>query len=98
MHRHPNRNVFLDQVPVCSAKVHHITRNAHPFEWGRQSPGAAHLAFALLLEVVPEQQAKELRFVFAAEVIAKLPNNKEPLSLSRREIMDWVAKKQHNNR
>lgn len=95
MPKHTNHKVFLDQVPICSTKVHHITRTTHPFEWGRQSPGAAQLALALLLEVVPEQQAKSLRFVFAAEVIAKLPHHKEPLSLSRHEIMEWVAKKQN---
>lgn len=95
MHKQPNCRVFLDQVPVCSTKAHHITRTTHPFEWGRQSPGAAQLALALLLEVVPEQQAKAMRFVFAAEVIAKLPHHKEPLSISRHEIMEWIAKKQN---
>lgn len=60
------------------------------FDWGAQTPGAAHVALALLREVVTEQQARQLQFVFAAEIIANLPRDRSPLSLASRFVEAWA--------
>ncbi len=57
---------------------------------------AALLALALLLEVVPLERAQNLQYAFANEVIEQLPKGRSPLSLSRKEILAWVLRK--NNR
>ena len=49
------------------------------------------LALALLLDVIPNQQALTLHRRFAGEVIARLPQGRSPLFLSRQEIMAWIT-------
>lgn len=88
---HTSGEVLLDGKDVSyesSATIHRHSLDG--FDWGRQTAGAAQLALALLAEVVKPQEALELRFQFAAEVIARLPKERSALSLSRLEILSWV--------
>ncbi len=85
--------VYLDGKIVNyeeSAKLH--LHSCEGFDWGTQSPGAAQLALALLLEVVSPAEALDLRFRFAAEVVARLPKGRSALCLSRQEVLSWVSR------
>lgn len=87
----PN-SVYLDDCPVENVHASSIQKHASRFEWGVKSPGAAQLAFALLLEVVSPAEALTLRFRFAAEVISAIPKGVSPLCLSRQEIHEWARR------
>lgn len=87
------KDVLLDGKVLCYEPSSAIHRHSlEGFEWGVQSAGAAQLALALLVEVVKPQEALDLRFRFAAEVIAQLPKERNALSLSSQEIITWVRK------
>jgi len=57
-----------------------------PFEWGKESPGATHLAEALLTDCVGASAAKLLAQEFASSKLAKLPT---PWEFTCAEIKKW---------
>jgi hypothetical protein len=83
--------VYLDGQVLGYKNSAQIQRHSIGFGWGKQSPGAAQLALALLAEVVTPKEALDLHFRFTAEVIARLPEGRPALCLSRQEIVSWVV-------
>lgn len=84
------RTVLLDGKPLDPTPAQKIARYTREFEWGTHSSGAALLALALLLHVMPEQDALRLRFMYAAEVIINLPAYSNTLEIRKTDIETWL--------
>jgi len=99
MHNHNNtRIVLLDGKPLDPSPAQQIARYTRDFEWGTHSSGAALLSLALLLHVVPEQEAIRLRFQYAAEVISNLPAHNDTLNVRKLDIEAWLLVRAHIGR
>lgn len=90
------RTVLLDGKPLCPLPAQTIARYSREFEWGSHSAGAALLALALLLHVVPEQEALHLRYRYAAEVIVNLPADRYTIEIRKADIECWLSHRVHN--
>jgi hypothetical protein len=80
----------MRETPWYSDNACH--HSSTPLPEGRYSiqHNVEQLALALLLDVMHHQEAITLHLRFAGEVIAKLPQGRSPLFISRQEIMAWV--------
>ena len=68
------REVFLNGQPLKPERSQKI-RNHSPdgFAWGYSGSGPAQLALAILLELIPEPNARLTYQAFKNELIARLP-------------------------
>ena len=73
-------------------------RNHSPtgFAWAYRGSGPAQLALAILLEETLEEEAEQWYQAFKAEVIARLPQERE-WTLRSEDVQAWLAKKRGKN-
>lgn len=81
----------MREPPWYSDNTCHHSSTPSPMASHYPQQSTEQLALALLLDVIPSQQALTLHRRFAGEVIARLPQGRSPLFLSRQEIMAWVT-------
>ncbi len=81
----------MRETPWYSDNICHHSSTPPSIASYHPQQNTEQLALALLLDVIPNQQALTLHRRFAGEVIARLPQGRSPLFLSRQEIMAWVA-------
>lgn len=68
--------------------AHRAHRSREAFDWGRESPGAFELAFAVLADTAESEPTDLVCAAFRAEVIARLDNNSFVLGAD--EIALWL--------
>jgi hypothetical protein len=78
-------SVTVDGQPIRPVWPGH--RRGAPFEWGKQSPGAEHVAEAILLDYAGENPMRVFAHVFMKQVVSELPTT---WSFSSEAIQKWL--------
>lgn len=78
--------VTADGLPL-PARYRSADRRNVPFEWGKRSPGAEHLALAILFDCAGAEAARRHAHDFVIECVCKLPPD---WAMTSEEIEKWL--------
>ena len=81
-----HKTVTVNRQPLATLYASNERRNV-PFDWGIESPGARHLAGALLADCTGAKSEPPLANDFAIEVVSKLPTDWE---ITSEMIEKWL--------
>jgi len=80
-------NVTVDGRPLAGLYPDNPRRNL-PFDWGKLSPGAFHLAETLLVDCTGSPGARNMGRDFASAVVSELPDEWQKTS---EDILKWYS-------